>query len=876
MSPNTEYIQYLNSRKTDQNDLITHTRIGDKSLNIYGGKYYIPPEELPTFYKLYYEHVFINNHTEYLTEKQLIDNAPLLIDIDMRYSQEVKSKQHTKDHIIDMMMLFANKILKICDIKDGQEIDIFIMEKNDVNVLDNKTKDGIHVIIGIRCHKAIHVLIRDAVMYELKELWEDLPLTNSAEDLVDEGIIKGSVNWQMYGSRKPNCEAYMIKYHYKITWKKNNDDWDIMEYDIEKFNTKKNIHKLFAHNDDFPIIDVNDKFKEMYERIKDNFASNKKDNNKNNKKTETEIKTESMIDILQYCELINNEYLSNREHWLKIVFAMKREKVNEKDALRISNKATECVELTNEAWSNVWDREDERENGCNIGTIKYYAKLSNEEEYNKLIIKESYEEIDIVTETSLARRFLKEKGDCIKYSNDTKLYYIYEHNRWRSEDPKEDKYARQFISNTLKKYYEPLEKKIIKLSQLSTTEEQYEINRKKIQKIGDLLVLIEKTTWKNNIWKEVQSLIAGQNNDVVFDVGQEQHYNIHFNNGVYEIKNKKFRYRTCEDYITKILPYDYIPKENVNTDAIKETNELFKKIQPNEEQRKFQLSYLAYCITGNTGKQIMKMNIGYSASNGKSTELAIHQNTFPIYTCKLDKRTFNEGFEKRHKQFYQLIREPIRLAYIEELDRRKLDVDILKDVVDGKRLDVEILFGTKDEKPIQSKLLTCSNKDFNMDVDEGVLRRCRIQLYESRFVDEEDEPIDEKNHIYNKEEKIENKYLEEHYRNAYFHLLLEHIDSVDVPKIAKELFKETASEYDTFTNTLEEKYEITKNEKDYVTKNDLACHFELKHIKFEKVLNEIKRIGLKYDRTKRCKDKEGNTQRGVIYGLKEKDDKDEE
>jgi hypothetical protein len=156
-----------------------------------------------------------------------------------------------------------------------------------------------------------------------------------------------------------------------------------------------------------------------------------------------------------------------------------------------------------------------------------------------------------------------------------------------------------------------------------------------------------------------------------------------------------------------------------------------------------------------------------------------------------------------------------------------------------------------------------------MDVDEGVLRRCRIQLYKSRFVDKEDEPIDEKNHIYNKEEKIEDKYLDENYRNAYFHLLLEHIDNVYVPKIAKELFKETASEYDTFTNTLEEKYEITKNENDYVAKSDLVSHFELKHIKFEKVLNEIKRIGLIYDRQKRCKDSEGNSQKGVIYGLKE-------
>lgn len=864
----SDYVKFMINKKADKKQPFTHTRIGDNELNIYGGKYYIPENELLTFYKLYHEHVFINKNPEYLTEKQL-ENSPILIDIDMRYREEVTSKQHTKEHIIDMFMLYMNKILKICNINDGDEFPIYIMEKDNVNrIQDKMTKDGIHVIIGASCNFSVKQLIREAVMYELKELWEDLPLTNTCEDLLDKGVCKGEVNWQMFGSCKPNNETYKLKYHYKLVWNQNNDDWDITEYDINKFILSvENLKLLSAQYTNYKTIQPKGEWIEKANNL------NKKKNNKT--KIETKTETKSDVNILQYCELINNEYLSKRNHWLKIVFAMKREKVNEEDALRISNKATDCVPLTNEAWSNVWDREDNRDDGCNIGTIKYYAKLSNEEEYYKLIIIETNEEIDIVTETSLARRFIKQKSDCIKYSKDTKLYYIYEHEKWRTEDIKVDSYARQFISDSLKNYYEPLKQKVEKLLHLSTTEEQYEINRKKIQKIGDLLVLIEKTTWKNNIWKEVQSLIAAEKNDIVFDVAQEQHYNIHFNNGVYDIKNKKFRDRTCKDYVTKILPYNYIPKEKVNENAIEETNELFKKIHPDEDQRKFQLSYLAYCITGNTGKQIMKLNIGYSASNGKSTELAIHQNTFPIYTCKLDKRTFNEGFEKRHKEFLQLIREPIRLAYIEELDRNKLDVDVLKDVVDGKRLNVEILFGTKDEKCIQSKLITCSNKDFNMDVDEGVLRRCRIQLYKSRFVDSEDEPIDEKNHIYNKEERIEDKYLDEHYRNAYFHLLLEHIDNVYVPKIAKELFKETASEYDIFTNTLEEKYEITKNENDYVAKSDLVSHFELKHIKFEKVLNEIKRIGLIYDRQKRCKDSEGNSQKGIIYGLKEKDDKEE-
>ena len=75
------------------------------------------------------------------------------------------------------------------------------------------------------------------------------------------------------------------------------------------------------------------------------------------------------------------------------------------------------------------------------------------------------------------------------------------------------------------------------------------------------------------------------------------------------------------------------------------------------------------------------MNIGYSASNAKSTETAIHQKCLPIYTCKLDRRTFTQGYAKRHKQYLQLIENPIRLAYIEELDRTKMDIEELKNIV---------------------------------------------------------------------------------------------------------------------------------------------------------------------------------------------------
>ena len=131
-------------------------------------------------------------------------------------NQTIRTRQHTKDHIIDAIDIYAKTISKIYDIEDNFKMEVFIMEKPKVNIMDTKTKDGIHIIFGILTHKAAQVMIRDKVLPELKEIWDDLPLTNDIDELIDDGVTKGTVNWQMYGSRKPNHSAYLIKYHYEF------------------------------------------------------------------------------------------------------------------------------------------------------------------------------------------------------------------------------------------------------------------------------------------------------------------------------------------------------------------------------------------------------------------------------------------------------------------------------------------------------------------------------------------------------------------------------------------------------------------------------------------------------------------------------------
>ena len=98
-SKNNNMDDYLRSHAATKGETFTHTRIGDKDQNIYGGSYNIQSQEWSDFMKKYYQHVFVNGKKEYLTEKQLIENGPLLIDMDFRYDTSITTRQHSEDDL---------------------------------------------------------------------------------------------------------------------------------------------------------------------------------------------------------------------------------------------------------------------------------------------------------------------------------------------------------------------------------------------------------------------------------------------------------------------------------------------------------------------------------------------------------------------------------------------------------------------------------------------------------------------------------------------------------------------------------------------------------------------------------------------------------
>ena len=550
VSNGQKFPEYLKSRKVakssgDSDSKYTHTRIGDNDTKIYGGTYNVPDNESKSFLEKYYRHVFVDGNKEYLTEKQIIENGPLLIDIDLRYENSVTTKQHTQDHIIDLINIYAEKCGELLNIPDNTVIKVYVMEKKDVNQLKDKTKDGIHIIIGIGMHKAGQLLVREKVLEDIRNIWDDIPIQNTWEDVLDEGVTKGFVNWQLYGSRKPNHQAYMIKYYYDLTY--NNGYWEPEQKNLSKFDTHANIHELSARNTSHPTFEIRDEYKQSFEEAKSCLGKKRAPTPKakpiRNKPSFDNIDSLETLDALieewfedidpvDYVQKETHEYTmglpasfygpGSYNNWIRVGWALKNtnkkmfltwlkfsSQDNCRDTLKGKNGKFD--------WSNVaelfemWCGFDfDNPDGLSYRSIMFWCKVHASENYWKIRTQtiDFYidETVKSQTEFALATvlfNLFKDKYVCVSYKNN--CWYEYSNYRWHEVDSGIT--LRLRISREMHaEYVTRVHNSSNCLHALDQTDEAYEPTRKRVSILGDLCVMLNKTQWKNNIMKEAKEL----------------------------------------------------------------------------------------------------------------------------------------------------------------------------------------------------------------------------------------------------------------------------------------------------------------------------------------------------------------------------------
>jgi P4 family phage/plasmid primase-like protien len=784
--------------KGDKSVPITHTRIGDKDLNIFAGAYSIPKEELQLFHSLYYDNVFVKKRKEYLTEKQLENVGPMAVDFDFRYNYDVDSRQHSKEHIQDMILLYLEEIKAYFIFEENIPFDIFIFEKPNVNRLEDKTltKDGIHMIFGIQVDHIIQTMLREKIIEKIPEIWE-LPLTNSWESVFDDGISKGTTNWQLFGSRKPANEAYELTQHFIITYDKADGEFMMDEKKVTDFDLRNNFIRLSVQNEGNPRFELNPKILDSYnkrletkgQKIKRQASKTKmnlifEDDDDEENMSLSDISNKDLLkkavdnvfksllpseydikELHEYTQILPEKYFQPGSHLLnrQVAFALKH--TDERLFLSwvmLRSKANDFEYNSIQCLYNEWNKMGKKKNGITKRSIMYWAKQDAFDEYEKV----KYSTIDHFMEETLFSRtefdkavvlhkMFSDKYVCSSITN--KTWHTFKNHRWETD---KGMTLRLAISKDMYNLYAKKTSDIeAEYQQYDPNDERVEHLKKKVKAISELMVDLKKTNDKNNVMREAMEIFYDK--DFVKNMDTNK-YLLCFNNGVIDFKTKTFRDGYPQDYITKSCGINYVEYSQTNPEMVKTGNEItsfMEKLFPIENLNRYMWDHLASCLIGTNPNQTFNIYCG-SGSNGKSilTDLMSHalgeyKGTVPI-TLVTEKRNAIGGTSSEIMQL-----KGIRYAVMQEPSKdTKINEGIMKELTGGDPVQGRALYCESEVFEPQFKLVVCTNTMFDITSnDDGTWRRIKKCDFMSKFIDEGEEHTDDTEYVFTKDKSLKNK-----------------------------------------------------------------------------------------------------------------------
>lgn len=792
-----DFIQKHIVQKNNDNKLpITNTRIGDNKSGIYGGSYSISDDEYNIFLKLYYNEIIKTNKKEYLTEKQRENDGPILVDLDFRHTFETKTRQYTDDHIDDLITTYLDELKLIFQFDDHSKFPIYILEKSTVNPVETKnyTKDGIHIIIGIQADHIIQQILRNKMIKHASELMSDFPLINSWDEVFDDGISKGTTNWQLYGSQKPEHEQYKLTKIYNINYDRTDNEFIVINVPLSSFDLEKNIDKLSVRYKNHLSLFMKNDFVPTYENFNKNKKQGGHDVHRHSTPTTNILQhSKDMIDdISVICNIRNSDDLTvvlnnfldvvsetfddyelktahdytmilpstyyengSFNKWIRVGWALR----NTSKRLLIvwiafSAKSSSFQYSSIPDLCEQWRSFDLRlHDGLTKLSLIHWARTDAPLEYEKV----RNNTIDHYIERTISSRdekyrvpdfdlanvlyqMYKHEYVCVSVSKS--IWYRYKNHRWAEIDAGTT--LRKAISINMRDLYY---KKSMSIHNgfLTNTENnddtQSEKNKKRTINLLNICQRLANTNDKKNIMTEAKELFYDGSFLSKLDLNP---YLLCFNNGIIDFKEKKFRKGHPEDNISMCTNIDYVPiNQNEHQPIMQEINDFMDKLFPEKELCIYMWDHLASTLLGTSSNQTFNMYIGIG-QNGKSVLVNLMEKVLGNYkgdvplTLVTEKRGKVGGLTPEIVQL-----KGIRYAVMQEPSKGdSINEGILKQLTSGK----DPLQGRAPYMPQtisfipQFKLVvTCNVLMTIKSNDHGTWRRIRAVPFKSLFTDN---PVD--------------------------------------------------------------------------------------------------------------------------------------
>lgn len=793
----SELSTFLNANKQIKPNPATNARIGSKDLGVYGGSYSIPDEKYGEFLDKYRREIVEKGGIEYLTEMQL-ELGAILVDLDFRFPFAATERYYSKDHIDDLVGAYAEELIRMYQFDADSVYEIFVLEKTQINRIEseNKTKDGLHLIITVAAERRAQIALRERILAKLPDMWGGeggLPITNTWGEVLDEGIAKGSVGWQLYGSTKPGYEPYKLTHRYTIRYDETDrqpmidcvssdaPEWSVNWTELlPKLSARCRTHPQFIYRSEF--IREIEKISMPRSRVAGGLRPESSADLQQNELV-LRVRNQDELDemVAEYLEkqkaanwkiveaywyimALPPSYYEQGSYskWTKVGMAMKNTDAGSFIIWVAFSAKSSSFDWDIQSLLGKWNTFDVRggDTGITNRSIAYWCKDDAPKEYRAVKVRcadaaidrimGGYENVDEdakvdrrgTTDYDLAEVLHVLKGNeykCVSITNN--VWFRYEEPRWKKIDAGVD--LRKVISTELRSLYS---KKSMEYSNMrdDLPEDADPRKVKKItkyfEKMQSVFARLGSTNDKKNIMKEAQELFYDPNFLEKLDANP---YLTCFENGVVDFKQGVFRRATPEDYLSKCTKINYIPKSEHDPAIVAKIRDFMHELFPDQEIHDYMWEHLAASMIGVLPNQTWNIYIG-DGQNGKSMLIKAMEHVLGEYKGTLAINLLTDRRGKVGGAMPEVLSlKGLRLAVAQEPQKGdRINDGVVKQLTSGiDTIQARGLYMAQAEEfypQFEMVLLT----NYLMEIqsnDHGTWRRIRVVPFKSLFTDE---PVD--------------------------------------------------------------------------------------------------------------------------------------
>ncbi len=779
----------------------TGPRAGDRTnTSIRSGSWYIPKNRVDEFLDLYHEHTIVKGTIDkfaYMTEVPM-DMSCIKVDIDMRWMSDELERRYNLDNIMSILQVYYDVLREIVNFVKDDEFHAFVFEKSKpsrTGKRDGENKDGLHIMWPfLNVEEDVELLVRERVIdrFSREGTFDDLELSNSISDLIDKAVCRRRQCWQMYGSRKPDCEAYELTHIFTI----DPDEDEITEIPTNTYTSRKLLDILsirVGHDESSPKTLIKTAAKKLLESRKPSapvtirakkqlYRSPSRMSktiriNDGKKDSLGRREKEQLKDISERVMGLSDSRVREYKDWHKLGQLLFNVHNADDTLLNTWIKKSECItkykRTAAAACKKEWTEKfpkwvQERPPG--IGTLNMWLEVDNPKVFQSLNQKSIY---GLITESiknevldyDVAKVLHAMYDGLFMHVGGTKggSWYEYSEIEHRWKILRDSTNLRSKISTSLYNTYSSFMKEAMNKSKVLG-----DFWDEKRAATGKVMNKLKRTGFKSNLMKEATELF-NDSKDIFYTKLDSSTKLLGFTNGVYDLESSEFREGRPEDYISFTTGIDYLPYDESDPEFMYYVSFLHKVIDymfPNDcavckakhekcGLKDYILLLLSTFLDGSTKDEQFHIWIG-SGANGKSLLVELFQDALGDYAGILDntvittKRTKSgnatpELFDTKNKRFI-VIQETEKSAQIQ--------AGLLKQLTGGDKITARGLYKDIETfKPQFKMVLVTNNLPKLPPKDGGVWRRVRATNFRSKFLDDpKGHWVDEDNNIISKEE----------------------------------------------------------------------------------------------------------------------------